>query len=150
MRIANLLKNHIFVSVCNHIDMTEEMLEKDPFINRTIIGFRHLIPVAVLIASLALFSLALGMSLINAILFWFLLVPIITYFTSRLVYKERLKFYHLLANFILFYGFMVFMIYKHYQSDLFHLMLISLAWNIFIFGLYYFYKMLDKRESSMI
>ncbi len=110
---------------------------------------KHLIPFIAQIASLVFFSLVISWGLGRAILYWFIILPAVVYSTSKMVYKNKLNYYHLLGNFIAFYAFMVFMIYKHYQSDLFQIMMTSMYWNLFIFGLYYFYKMIDCRGRLM-
>jgi len=82
--------------------------------------------------SLVLFSFSLGWNLLTALLFWFLLIPILANQLPRLISKKYIYPKQSIIGLIVFYAFMICMIYDHYQTDLFRLMIISLVGNIFL------------------
>jgi hypothetical protein len=91
-----------------------------------------IIPLCVFLA-LALCSLLVRYNVITMILYyivsWFVILPgIILYLSSKLLRKEH-RVWKAMVSMITFYGFMVFMIYKHYATDFFMLMMISFLWN---------------------
>jgi len=88
-----------------------------------------IIPVGVAI-SLGLFSITFGWNLLTMLLFWFLFVPFSAYYLPRLVSKKDINLKQSIIGLILFYAFMVFMIYEHFQTDFFILMMTSLISNI--------------------
>ncbi len=93
-----------------------------------------IIPIGVAI-SLAFFSLTLGWNLLTMFLFWFLLIPILANYLPRLISKKDHYLKQSIIGLTLFYAFMVLMIYEHYQSDYFLLMMLSLISNIGIASL---------------
>ena len=71
------------------------------------------------------FSLLIKWNLISVLVFWFIITPGIAIFlpTRIMGYKNHLV--ESLLGLILFYGIMVFMIYDHFNTDYFQLMLFS-------------------------
>lgn len=67
--------------------------------------------------------------------FWFIIVPIITFYLPKIFAKEENTLQPSLIGLILFYLFMVLMIYKHYQSDVFQVMMVSAVYNVIVITL---------------
>jgi len=84
---------------------------------------------------LALYSLLVGWNLITALLFWFIIVPAAAVYVPGFVSRNRNHWLEAVSGLVVFYGFMVFMIYSHYQSDLFQIMMWSAAINVIITSL---------------
>ena len=78
-----------------------------------------------LIASFVPFSLLLGWNLILGILFWFFLVPLISWISSKFCLCRTRQIIVGIGGCIFFYLIMIFMIYSHYQTDMFKLMIFS-------------------------
>ena len=99
-----------------------------------------------LITILVPYSLFLGWNLFTSIIFWFILVPLISILTARF-YKNPEK--RLLAGTIgclFFYFFIIFMIYGSYQSDHFKLMIVSLFSSILL--IWFPHKIFMLKEFS--
>ena len=76
------------------------------------------------------YSLLLGWSLLTSVLFWFILVPTLTFYLPMIFLKKGLHVTSSLAGLVLFYGFMIFMIYEHFDTDLFTVMMASAVFNL--------------------
>ncbi|MEO1050025.1 MAG: hypothetical protein AAFX87_05350 [Bacteroidota bacterium] len=73
------------------------------------------------------YSMFLGWSFFSGVLFWLILVPVVAYVFSMLMVKGlKRALVSAMAGFILFHLFMVFMIYEHYKTDMFILMVGSI------------------------
>ncbi len=83
-----------------------------------------------LIIILIPFGLIFGMSLLPNIIFWFFVVPFLAFSFGTKICISQDQMFASLTGLLLFYGFMVFMIYEHYQSDFFKLMLLSMVTGI--------------------
>lgn len=81
------------------------------------------------------YSLFLGWNLGSGVLFWFVLVPIVANLSSGF-FRFQDNLVAAISGELLFYAFMVFMTYKHYNSDLFILMLYSVLPTLFLLVLY--------------
>lgn len=81
---------------------------------------------------LVLFSLLVGWNPVTLFLFWFILVPVLTLCLPTVLLKNKNNLVDSLFGLIIFYGFMIWMIYEHYQTDYFQLMIVSLGLNIVI------------------
>jgi hypothetical protein len=90
-----------------------------------------LLPV-ILFAVLAPFSMFVGWNLFTMLLMWFIVMPFIAVNFSTILKLRGNHLVQALAGLIIFYGFMVFMIYKHFKTDFFLLMMTSAAINILI------------------
>ncbi|MEX2231293.1 MAG: hypothetical protein WD824_03990 [Cyclobacteriaceae bacterium] len=101
------------------------------------------IPACVFLA-LILSSLVPGFEPIKFFLLWFIIFPGIILYLSAMLLRERNKMWKSIVSLTSFYGFMVFMIYKHYQSDFFTLMMASFVWNFFVMILVMFIEGQDK------
>ena len=93
--------------------------------------FRFLIVPIGLAAVLVPYSLIIGWGLLSLILFWFVIIPITASILPFLISKNKNHLPESLAGLVIFYGLMVFMIYSHYQTDYFKIMLISFLINLF-------------------
>lgn len=78
------------------------------------------------------YSLFLKWDLLSLLLFWFVTVPFVILFSSTKFLKKKNAIWKSVISLISFYSLMVFMIYKHYQSDFFTIMMISFLWNLLI------------------
>lgn len=85
-----------------------------------------------LVAVLVPVSLLLGWNLLTALTFWFGLVPLLSFYLPLKISSNRDHLLKSLVGMLLFYGLMVFTIYDHYQTDLFHLMIASCGVNVLV------------------
>ena len=83
-----------------------------------------------LIIALIPFGLIFGMSLLPNIIFWFFVVPMLAFAIVKQICHSRDHVFAAASGLVLFYAFMVFMIYDHYQSDFFKLMVVSMMTSI--------------------
>lgn len=81
---------------------------------------------------LALCSFVTKGNVVALLLFWFFICPSFTLFLSSKILKERHRVWKALVSLVVFYAFMVFMIYKHFESDVFAVMMLSFVWNALI------------------
>jgi len=113
---------------------------KSKAINR----FRGSLIVSIIIVTLSLisvfipYSLLLGWDLITGVVFWFLLVPLISILTARFYNKVKKQILPGLIGCIIFYLLNVFMIYEHYKTDAFKLMAIGSFVSVLIIILFEF------------
>jgi len=98
-----------------------------------------LVPIALTIL-LAPYSIVVGWNLVSAFLFWFILVPVVVVYVPGFVSKNKNHWLEAISGLVVFYGLMVFMIYSHYQSDLFKIMMWSAAINVVITSLLFFLR----------
>lgn len=82
--------------------------------------------------TLILFSLSIGWDPVTLFSFWFLLVPVLTLYLPTLLLRSKNNVFDSLFGLIIFYGLMIWMIYEHYQTDYFQIMIVSLVINIVI------------------
>ncbi len=87
-----------------------------------------------LMATLIPVSMLLGWNALTAFLFWFGLVPILSFYLPTMISSGQDHLLKSLVGMLLFYGLMVFMIYDHYQTDLFHVMIASCGVNVLVVG----------------
>ena len=90
-----------------------------------------IVPVGLAII-LAPYSLLLRWNLPTMVLFWFVLLPGLAVYLPKRISKNRNHLVESILGILLFYGLMVFMIYKHYRSDFFQLMIISCLVNLLV------------------
>lgn len=88
-----------------------------------------IIPIGIIL-SLAIFSYTIGWNILSMFIFWFLLIPLITNYLPGLIARKDLEIIKSLIGLLIFYAFMVLMIYEHFQSDYFILMMISFICNV--------------------
>lgn len=79
---------------------------------------------------------------------WFVIIPMLNaFFSNRISGKENFAL-KTLVSLIIFYGIMVFMIYKHYQSDFFKLMIASFMFNSLILVLCIVVNQVDRARAK--
>ena len=95
---------------------------------------------------LAAIGLTLGSIFMGALVFWFMIVPSVALNLPPKISKNEDHRFESLAGMGLFYAFMVLMIYKHYQSDYFTLMMVSAVCNLLL--IYYLTKDGNQNQSD--
>lgn len=103
--------------------------------------WRQIIGILGVIIGLAIvlvpFSLIIGWNIASVIGFWFLIVPSLSYLIPFAIPKNHRHLIESLIGIILFYGVMIFLIYKHSETDFFLLMIISgVSSIILLFGIH--------------
>lgn len=78
------------------------------------------------------FSIFIGWNLLTLILFWFVVVPGLTIYLPSIVSRKRSHLFESLVGLIIFYAGMVFMIYDHYMTDYFQIMILSCVINLIL------------------
>lgn len=86
----------------------------------------------VLLIILAPYSLLIGWNLLTLLLFWFVIIPLVAVYMPTRLSRNQDHLIESLMGLVVFYGFMVFMIYKQYQTDYFQVMIISGVVNCFV------------------
>jgi len=76
------------------------------------------------------YSLLLGRNLLNVFLFWFVITPTLAIYLPTFVSRNKSHFFESTIGLIIFYGLMVFMIYDHYKTDFFKVMIASCLVNV--------------------
>lgn len=76
------------------------------------------------------FSILIGWNLLTLILFWFVLTPGLSIYLPAMLSNNRNHLFESLVGLIIFYGIMVFMIYDHYKTDYFQIMILSCLINL--------------------
>lgn len=76
-------------------------------------------------------SLATKGNVIVLTLFWFFILPLLTLYFNKKIHAPH-PIWRSIGSLVTYYAFLVFMIYKRYQSDLFLLMMISLLTNLVV------------------
>jgi hypothetical protein len=90
-----------------------------------------IVPLGLLII-LVPFSLLIGWSLLTLIIFWLVLTPLLTLYLPTLISSNKNLLFESLVGLIIFYGIMVFMIYDHYRTDYFRVMILSCVINLIL------------------
>jgi len=71
-------------------------------------------------------------SLATTVLSWFVVIPLLTVGLSKIISGRDNLAFKSLISLLSMYGIMIFMIYEHYQSDFFKVMIASLIFNAVI------------------
>ena len=71
-------------------------------------------------------------SLPTTMVSWFVIVPLLTAFLSKIISGQENLAFKSLISLLAVYGMMIFMIYKHYQTDFFKVMIASLVFNALV------------------
>jgi hypothetical protein len=87
------------------------------------------VPVGLFLTMLP-FSFLTGWSIATMAIYWFLLIPFIIEYLPTLFFKNKNQLTQSLIGMLLFYLFMVFMIYDHYKTDMFQMMVVSCGINL--------------------
>ena len=78
------------------------------------------------------FSILIGWNLITLILFWLVLTPGLTIYLPPIVSSNKNHLFESLVGLTIFYAIMVFMIYDHYKTDYFQIMILSFVINLIL------------------
>jgi len=81
---------------------------------------------------LAPFSILIGWNLMTLILFWLVVIPGLTIYLPTLVSRNKNHLVESLVGLTIFYAIMVFMIYDHYKTDYFQIMILSCVINLIL------------------
>ena len=88
-----------------------------------------IVPIALAVV-LAPFSIFVGWNLFTMILFWFFIVPAIAILLPSWPSNNKSQMFDSLVGLIVFYAIMVFMIYDHFMTDYFQIMILSFLTNL--------------------
>ena len=97
------------------------------FINKTL-GVL-IVPVTLFILLLP-FSFLTGWNIYTIVIYWFFITPFVAEYLPTIFSKSKNQLTQSLIGMLIFYSFMVLMIFKHYNSDLFSIMLVSCGVNL--------------------
>lgn len=78
------------------------------------------------------FSLLVGWNLFSLFLFWFIVIPTLTFYLPAKILKGANHLRESIGGLIIFYGIIVFMIYDHYKTDFFQIMILSFFVNLIL------------------
>ncbi|WP_339606625.1 hypothetical protein [uncultured Roseivirga sp.] len=101
------------------------------------------IPLAMVIILIP-FSLLIGWNMASMVVFWFVLIPLVSYLVPTKVFKSTKPMKESIIGLTIFYALMTFMIYEH--SDFLQLMMVSFVVNLLIL----FFIQLDKKVNREI
>ncbi|KOF03389.1 hypothetical protein OB69_05685 [Roseivirga seohaensis subsp. aquiponti] len=90
------------------------------------------------------FSLLIGWNMASMVVFWFVVIPLVSHLIPRKVFKSTNPMKESIIGLTIFYTLMTFMIYEH--SDFLQLMLISFVVNL----LALFFIQLDKKVNREV
>lgn len=76
------------------------------------------------------FSLLIGWNLLSAVIFWLVLTPVLAGHLPTLISNNKNLLAESLTGLLIFYALMVFMIYDHFKTDLFLIMMVSCLVNL--------------------
>ena len=103
-----------------------------------------LVPVGLFVTFVP-FSLLIGWNLIKLIIFWFVITPSLAIYLPKRISNNKDRLLQSLLGLIIFYAFMVFMIYDHYKTDYFKIMIFSCAMNLMLVALMEAIKRIDRK-----
>jgi len=83
-------------------------------------------------AALIFFSMVFGWNLGSLLAFWFFVAPFLALYLPVTVSGSENRGFKSSVGLVIFYSFMVFMIYDHYQSDYFRVMMFSFVVNFLV------------------
>jgi hypothetical protein len=106
-----------------------------------------LIPFGVFLV-MALYSLLIRWNLTTSILLWFFVVPAVILFLNLGLFKTRNITWKTVASLASLYCITVYMIYDHYQSDAFEIMMFSAGYNFLVMALVMFVQWRDKTSDQ--
>ena len=78
------------------------------------------------------FSFLVGWNIVTMVIFWFVLIPMVSHLIPRKIFKNTNPFKESIIGMAIFYVLMTFMIYKQFQTDYFQLMMVSFVVNILV------------------
>jgi cyanate permease len=78
------------------------------------------------------FSRLVGWDIGTVVLFWFIITPALALYLPTLTSKRKNTLPESIAGILISYALMVFMIYDHYQTDMFLMIMISCGFNLIV------------------
>ena len=81
------------------------------------------------------FSLLIGWNLVSLFVFWFVIIPGLAIYLPTKFSRNRFHLFESFAGLLIFYALMVFMIYDHFKTDYFQIMILSFAINLMVVSL---------------
>jgi hypothetical protein len=94
--------------------------------------FGTLIVTTGIILVLIPYGIFIGYAFPFNLLLWFVIIPALAVWLPLIIRKKRDHLWESVSGLVLFYLIMVWMIYKHYQSEFFAVMMVSAATNVLI------------------
>ena len=79
-----------------------------------------------------LYSLVIENNLFTVVLFWIVITPGVTIYLPTLVSRNKNHFFESVCGMAIFYALVIFMIYDHYMTDYFQLMIWTLIVNLIL------------------
>ena len=110
-----------------------------------------LLTATILFVCCAVFGKTIGYSnIFSSIIFWGILVPIAAWLSAGIL-RRNIHLITALTGTAIFYAFVFFMTYKHYNTDLFTITKYSLVSSLLLPIIYHYYsKFYDKVLSSKL
>jgi hypothetical protein len=78
------------------------------------------------------FSILIGWNLLTLFLFWFVVIPGLTIYLPAMAFGNKRRLFDSLTGLVIFYAIMVLMIYDHYRTDYFQVMVLSGVLNLIL------------------
>lgn len=95
------------------------------------------------------FSLLIGWNLLTSFLFWFVITPALAIYLPAIVSRNKSHFFESSMGLTIFYGLMIFMIYDHYKTDLFKVIIVSCLVNLILISVIaWTQKMITRYEKT--
>ena len=101
-----------------------------------------------LVITLIPYSLLLGWNTITLFIFWFAIIPTIAIYLPKAILHKKTSLLGRLIGLMTFYGLMIFMIYKHFKTDYFQVMIVSALINTIVVSLNSLILEIDKKKSQ--
>lgn len=92
------------------------------------------------------FSLLIGWNLLSMLLFWLVLAPGLAIYFPVLLSGNKNRLFKSVWGLTIFYAIMVFMIYDHYRTDFFKLMIWSGAINLVLVSV--IWRVMKQRSQT--
>ena len=93
------------------------------------------------------YSLLIGWNILTAGLFWFVIIPALAIYVPGRVSRNSDHVAESLSGLAIFYAGMIVMIYTHYNSDFFLIMIISCLVNLVLVGVILWMQKSEMRAS---
>jgi len=87
------------------------------------------VPVTLLILLLP-FSFITGWNSATLVVYWIFITPFVAEYVPTLFSKNKNQLQHSVVGMLIYYSFVAFMIFKHYQTDMFFIIMLSCLINL--------------------
>jgi len=101
----------------------------------------------VLFLVLVPYAMVLGWNLITAVTFLYILIPVLSYLCTK-VFITSNRLLTSISGALFFYAFMIFMIYKHYKSDQFQIMIYSIIPTVIVLIILHYATLPPKKDLN--